>query len=339
MASPCDFQGSSRRAVLKSLLAVSVSSAFNVEGAIGQQQSNTVLTWRPPETRKLLKFKLPIAKQDQPPNVNEDTDLQLLAPDDSTSYDSVVRRANVLIYYGGKKIWSDGTASAAERFYGIRNTIFREGGHIIALKTGDGMIAGGEKKGTSGPNVYLQNMLIEGVNGSFDSVHADGYQHQFAVNDICFDKITIRTGYQGLFLSPQYPVHGRIFVKRTNIVMNANPKAETSVAIWLFDSEAQYNNSKHPVYLDDVWVKPRPGSNKEKIAFAAKYGQVGQDEISEFVWFGDRSRIQDLKGNPAKIRIADASFIDFVQPDEVGIRYDQKRVGLTYTGDPWVTKK
>jgi hypothetical protein len=101
-------------------------------------------------------------------------------------------------------------------------------------------------------DIFVQNCRITGVNSNTSSIHADAFQFYGPAGRLYIDKLTVATQYQGLFLSPQYPVGG-IDLRRVDL-RYTRPDESAGYLLWLFDNEAQ---ARHPVSISEVFVEDR----------------------------------------------------------------------------------
>jgi hypothetical protein len=143
------------------------------------------------------------------------------------------------------------TSGTGLRFDDCAGSVFLEGLDIdMSRVSADAINVGG-----SSPDVYLQNCRIVGVNGSRAGTHADLFQPQGPIGDLCVDRLTGRSNYQGFYLAPQQPISS-VELRRVDLGYSDTSAAITYL-LWLLDGGG--SQVPYPTLLNDVWVSPRPG--------------------------------------------------------------------------------
>lgn len=225
-------------------------------------------------------------------------------------------------HVGGKVVW-DQDGSAAERYKDVSGSLFIEGRHIIMKRSGDAFSAGGtareEKTFRFLPNVYIQNCRVENVHGSFDAVHADIFQMDYAIRGLNIDRLTGDTNYQALFLRPLAPVSS-IDLRRCNFRLTGDNK-ETFL-IYFFKNHDDIERSSHMIYLTQIYCEIPNGLDPLQ-CFSPRTGlSLGADADGPYVWWPDLTqRIQDLNGRPGRIRLGRPPSGDFVTAAQAGLNY------------------
>lgn len=283
------------------------------------------MRFAPPGLESPINQALHVGFQATPLGATVDSDLHLTKYEGARTGSLQITTVRSVQYLGGYQQRN----GSAETYAGIRGSVFREGGLIEMTGEGDALNAGGFFKAFPHdyhPDVYLQNMRVIGVTGSQEGQHSDVFQLQRSLGNLCIDKLTFETDYQGLFLSPQltdYGTHvsGHIYLSRINgrFTNDLNP---TSYAVWLFDDQKQYDHTRHNVYVDDVWIEPHTGQSLVNCIWCAgDTGVIDVDEVGEFLYFPDHLRILSAFGGPGKFRMGPRPSGDFVQVGDVGVGY------------------
>lgn len=228
-------------------------------------------------------------------------------------------------HIGGKVVW-DREGSAAERYKDVSASLFIEGRHIVMRRSGDAISAGGtfrkEKTFRFFPNVYIQNCRVENVHGSFEDVHADIFQMDYAIRGLYIDRLTGDTNYQALFLRPLAPVSS-IDLRRCNFrrMAGSGDHGETFL-IYFFKNYDDVERSSHVIYLTEIYCEIPDGLNPLQ-CFSPRTGlSQGVDADGPYVWWPDLTqRIQDLHGRPGRIRLGRPPSGDFVTAAQTGLKY------------------
>ncbi len=142
------------------------------------------------------------------------------------------------------------------RIANITGSAFVEGMILdAALVSADGFNVWG--KNGFAPDVYLQNMRIENVNGSYAGVHADIFQHQDDIGQLTVHRLTGPSHYQGFFIPPQLSIASTTF-KQVNLSFQTNPLHTGTYLLWFRDNCAQ---APYAVSLWEVYISPRAGQD------------------------------------------------------------------------------
>jgi hypothetical protein len=231
---------------------------------------------------------------------------------------------------GGRIDYNPGSGSRAVQWYGLSDSGFIEGVYANIIRNpSDAFSMGGGPDLT--PDIYLQNCYATGLTGENAGIHPDILQLGQPVRNVCVDRITGSTNYQGLFFAPQAAVTGDIYVSRCNIYMvdNAAPSSGFSSAYWFSDSEAQWNNTSHQIICDELYVSPGTNRNpRDRVSiYSPQYpdgrGTLGTDAIGEYVWYPNLfPRLRTSFDEPPKFRRwPESGKEDFCPPASVGLNY------------------
>ena len=112
------------------------------------------------------------------------------------------------------------------------------------------------------PDVYLQNIYVTGVAGSYSTVHADIVQPWGPLGDIHIDRFTGDSNYQGFFFAPAFGIRS-VQISRTNLRYNRAPGDPHSFLYW-FSDVPERHRPRYDVELIDVWGAARPGQAFDK---------------------------------------------------------------------------
>lgn len=108
------------------------------------------------------------------------------------------------------------------------------------------------------PDVYVQNCRITGVAGQFSGGHGDAITtFGGGVNNLFIDKVTIISGYQGIFFSENF-IKGAAYYSRINID-SAFPPGAGGFVYWLNNAPSSAISAFKPVYLDQCYVTSSGG--------------------------------------------------------------------------------
>ncbi len=132
---------------------------------------------------------------------------------------------------------------------------------------------------THRPSVFLRNILAENIVGSEGTKHADLFQPQQAMGDLCVDRFTGESGYQGFFIPPQKPIRSA-HIRRANFRYGpASEESPITYLLWL----ASASLAPYPVYLGEgeklsagVFIEPRPGQILKDHCVWPKAGQKNE---------------------------------------------------------------
>lgn len=194
-------------------------------------------------------------------------------------------------------------------------------------RSGDAISAGGTYRRDRSfklfPDVYIQNCRIENVHGSYDATHADVFQLDYSLRSLKIDRLTADTNYQAFYLRPVAPVLSDIDIRRCNIKLNISRESiEKSTLIYLFRNISDVFNSRHSIFLTDVYCEI-PRELDPLRYFSPRTGlHFGADDEGAYVWWPDLTqRIKDLRGRPGRIRIGRPPGGDFVPASSTGLNY------------------
>jgi len=229
------------------------------------------------------------------------------------------------VHYVGGKVVCEWEGSAAERYKDVSGSVFIEGRHIVMKYTGDAFSGGGtfrkEKTFRFFPNVYIQNCRVENVHGSYDALHADIFQMDYALRGLNIDRLTGDTNYQALYLRPMAPVSS-IDLRRCNFRRNAGPGDKETFLIYFFRHHEDVERSSHMIYLTDIYCEIPEGLDPMQCFSPRKGLAQGADAEGPYVWWPDLTqRIQDLNGRPGRIRLGRPPGGDFVTAANAGLNY------------------
>lgn len=288
------------------------------------------LRWAPPALIDPIVTALPTGFQGDPVTSTAETDL-LFTPNAAarTSGFNLTRgrRARMI---GGALNYNPGSGSRGFQFYGLGDSGYIEGVNANIIRNPSDAASMGGASGLF-PDVYLQNFYAQGLTGINSGLHPDVFQLGQPVRNVCIDRVTGSTNYQGLFMPPQAAITGNVYVSRVNIYMvdNADPDSGFTSAFWFCDSEAMWNNTSHQIIVDECYMSP--GTNRtprDRVSiYSPQYptgrGVLATDEIGEYVWYPDLwPRLRDSFGQPPKFRRWPASGkADFAPAGSVGLGY------------------
>ena len=228
-------------------------------------------------------------------------------------------------YVGGKVVW-DADGSAAERYKDVSGSLFIEGRHIVMKRSGDAFSAGGTfRKETTFrhiPNVYIQNCRVENVHGSYEGVHADIFQMDYAIRGLNIDRLTGDTNYQALYLRPLAPVSS-IDLRRCNFRRTVGPGGgKETFLIYFFRHYDDVERSSHMIYLTEIYCEIPDGLDPLQCFSPRKGLSRGEDAEGPYVWWPDLTQqIQDLQGRPGRIRLGRPPSGDFATAADTGLNY------------------
>ncbi|WP_142850628.1 calcium-binding protein [Telmatospirillum sp. J64-1] len=204
----------------------------------------------------------------------------------------------------------DGTGTLA--FRNVHGSVWVEGVHIDnknAFARDGILVAGASGKA---PDVYVQNSLIENMNSTRASVHADVFQTQGPVGDLHFYNVTGSTNYQGFFIAPQHATGSAHF---ENVNMRYIPGGDAvSYQYWFLDSADQ---QPFPVTLKNVHATERAGQNAEEYSVWPK---VSMSSDMASVRDGNKISWPDLPYD-GHITVGGPTGGDFAKASQVGINY------------------
>jgi hypothetical protein len=120
--------------------------------------------------------------------------------------------------------------------------------------------------------VQVQNVRVEGVNGSFEGFHGDVVQPWGGVRELRIDRLSATSDYQGLQIEQSGPI-GSADIRRVNLAHDAGNSGETTFLIWL--TSGTNCDEPYPVRFEEVYVEARGG-----------------DHVSQVVWPPARDSLQ-----------------------------------------------
>ncbi|MEM6781059.1 MAG: hypothetical protein AAF569_04285 [Pseudomonadota bacterium] len=220
------------------------------------------LTWAPP----VLDNPQTITIQSDPTtaqniNLDDDKDYIIDLPDNQ------IVETKGLHFRGGRNVQVIGghikamvpaehRIRAALRFSGTVKSVYVEG---LLIDTNsqlglDGLLAGGvmHKPGICA-DVYIQNTHIKNMVSTYqDRFHADGFQYYGCTENTRMDRVSIRSQYQGVFLSPQHDISS-IDMRRVDLDYS-DPNNGTGYALFIRNRS---NGRRPAVNLENIYVGPR----------------------------------------------------------------------------------
>lgn len=179
----------------------------------------------------------------------------------------------------------------------------------------EGAVAGSETDAiaASAPSatIQMQNIYVNRIRGSQSGNHADMFQPWGGVKAYRVDRFTGYSNYQGF--KPVLPTSSSVsigsgIVKRTNL--NGHTDAVSSSGGYLWWHPCPTDGYKtHPITLDQVYIKPRPGRSFEMSAW--KCG--GSVTNNAWTWPSSHQVTGKIMNG--------TGLTDFVSPTEVGLNY------------------
>jgi hypothetical protein len=112
--------------------------------------------------------------------------------------------------------------------------------------------------------VQVQNVRIEGVNGSFEGFHGDVIQPWGGVRQLRIDRLTATSDYQGLQIEQGGPIGGAD-IRRVNLAHDAGNEGETTFLVWL--TLGTSCDEPYPVELADVYVEARENGHASEVVW------------------------------------------------------------------------
>lgn len=115
------------------------------------------------------------------------------------------------------------------------------------------------------PDVYMQNCLATGVNGTSGGEHADIFQQQGSLGRVYVDKLTGDSNYQGIFIKGS-DVVSSVSLSRINLTFNGiTPRTSGTYLIQVraLASEPAVTQPIFPVEIQGVYVDRYEGSTPE----------------------------------------------------------------------------
>jgi len=252
--------------------------------------------------------------------------------------DRVINAQKPLLIHGGRRVRVIGghIRAANEEISAwviadtIGESIFFEGLHIdVGGHHADAIVAREDPAvrrrlapGTGPYDLYVQNTLIEGVAGTFDTRHGDVLQYQARIGRLYVENLTGATQYQGLFIPTSTTGPGAIeaFLRRVNLKIDQHI-AGTDRPKLLWIRTPRPNTTWYPVHFDQVYVEesPRPDFRPWHVASITpgtnlSWGAVASPDES-YVTYPPGS------GVTGQIRRGPPPGGDFVRPEQVGLNY------------------
>jgi hypothetical protein len=257
--------------------------------------------------------------------------------------DRMIVAAEPLLVHGGRRVRVIGghirAANAKTSAWLIADTIgesiFFEGLHVdVAGYHADAIVAREDPAvrrrlapGTGPYDLYVQNTLIEGVAGTFDTRHGDVLQYQTRIGRLYVENLTAATQYQGLFIpsSTTGPGAAEAFLRRVNLKTDRNiPGADRPGLLWIRlerDRAPRPDTPWYPVHFDEVYVEesPLPGFRPWHVFSITP----GTNQPWAAVASPDQSNVTypPDSGVTGEIRRGPPLGGDFVRPEQVGVNY------------------
>ena len=257
------FSGAERGGRLHSL--TTAGAAESAPGAAPGSTLGASLSWSPPELEdpevieispENLSLKLELTK-----------DYRLVMPERPLTHSLSVYGGRNVVLIGGEIRIESGDGEGARGLY-LRDqtgTVHVEG----LLLSGEKLAEGINLDQRLGAVVQLQNIRIEGVDGSRDGHHADLLQSWAGPRQLLIDGLSGETGYQGFFLLPQQFGDQEepeiVDLRRVDIAGDADGSA---YMLWRDDAE-------WPVVTDQVWVAPTVEDLEDRPRFL--WDRAGED--------------------------------------------------------------
>lgn len=173
---------------------------------------------------------------------------------------NVVGGHNVRLIGGATVLNIESRATGVMRFSGQSGSVFIEGTEIdVNGHSDDGIDVAGSRAPpyTLFPDVYIENCRITGLNGTYETNHADIIQTQGSIGRLFIDRVTGQSNYQAITIPPQFPIKSAS-ISRVNLSYGPGGQRWTYL-LWLLDPHT--HEVPYPVRLSDVWIKPRSGQD------------------------------------------------------------------------------
>lgn len=252
---------------------------------------------------------------------------------------SVIGGQNVRVI--GGEFLARRTGGAAVALANQTRPVFVEGAHVdcrgherdgIVLRW-DGAIAkamGITRK--THPGITMQRCRIEGVTGTFATLHGDCYQSQCIVDQIRLEECTLESGYQAIFPlagpPPRGPTRG-LMIRKVNVRWNQGGGSKGFIAAYFHDGDrAKRTSGLYPIRLSDFWAGEMSDGFvwEERVAsphVLHSWGPpLGRDKLGEFLDFS-RTKLR-MTG---RLRRGQPPGGDFAPANSVGVNY-RSRWGL-----------
>ena len=121
------------------------------------------------------------------------------------------------------------------------------------------------------PDVTLDNIVVGGVRGTREGVHSDIFQGQGDIGRLTINDLTGASGYQGIFLKGTAGrAVGSVYLNR---VVLSHSGAALGFLLWFGDGvrkPGDVASPRFPVYLNQVYVMPRPGEDLSRSIYPNK---------------------------------------------------------------------
>lgn len=177
------------------------------------------------------------------------------------------------------------------------------------------------------PDIYLQNLLVTGVQGTHARTHADVFQPYGPIGRLRVHGVTADSNYQGFFIRPENPILGAEF-SRVNMRFNrlGTPDGNTYL-FWcrnLRESPAR-GDPLFPVHFGpDVYAEANAREPSRAAVFPApQHHLVGRDGVTyASVAEADGTiRWPEASGITGEVRCGRPPGGDFILPEMVGAAY------------------
>ena len=227
-----------------------------------QPGSNDRLTWKPPTLNS-------------PTTINYSATATSLNLDDRKDYiiklptDGPLKNPNGLVIVGGHNVvliggsisvgagvkTSSGEGRRGAYFKNQTGTMYVEGLRLLSPPN-QPLYEGINLSQDAGATVVIQNTVVEKVVGSYDGWHADGIQTWAGPDKLLVDRVTITTGYQGMFLTP-----GQLGKKRPELFdlrhIDIHGTSESAYLLW--------RDSDVPTRVQDVAVRSDSRTSRDQL--------------------------------------------------------------------------
>ncbi len=279
------------------------------------------MRWAPPQQVAPNRIPVPL-NYFSTPEFRPDQDVELVLP-------PVPRRAGAdLRVNGGRHVRIiGGHIRGRLQWTGGTGSLFVEGLRIDLTETPnrDAIVVSGAQ-GAS-PDVFLQNILVTGVQGAFKSTHADIFQPYGAVGHLRVHNFTGDTNYQGFFIRPEYPIKSATF-SHVNLKFNrlGQPDGNTFL-LWcrnMAGSPALGDPFFPVTYGPGVYAEANDRTPGHAAAFPPPGFLVPGPGGMNFSGITDLSgsvRWPPISGISGKVRLGPPPDGDFIDGHKVGLGY------------------
>jgi hypothetical protein len=314
-----------RRELLTAFAAITVANRSWLSPIVAASQdawrTSPVLRWAPPAQQTPITIDVP-ETYFSTPAIPPDQDAIIRLPKRPRRPGAdlrIVGGRHVRLIGGqtmGRLQWADGTGS-----------IFVEGLAIdlTATPNRDAIVVAGARDAS--PDVYLQSVLVTGVQGTFAGTHADVFQPYGAIGHLRVHCFTADTNYQGFFIRPEHPIKSATF-SHVNMKFNALGAPESNTFLFwsrnLRESPAR-GDAHYPVeYGPQVYAEANAKMPGRAAAFPPPgFRLPGRDE-REFdgIAAADGSVTWPLSsGIVGQVLLGSPPSGDFVRLADVGVNY------------------